>query len=93
MTEVTFRAYNEFHQELKRSTQVSLSLGLISFLHDLQNNLSLVTECMCVRVMASYRGQHIVIGHFFIYLDNIIPITAECFREYSSLRQKDGEFI
>lgn len=93
MVEVTFRAFNEFHQEIKRSTQVSLLLGSIAFLHELQDTLSLVTDCMCVRIMAAYRGKHIVIGHYFVHIDHVIPITAECFREYSVLRQKDGEFI
>lgn len=93
MIEVTFRAYNEFHEELKRSTQANFSLGLVSFLSELQGTLSLVTECICVRVMGVYEGNHIVVGHFLIYLDNVIPISAECFREYSILRQKDAEFI
>lgn len=91
--EVCFRAYNEFHQEISRSAKGNLSLGLVEFLHSIQDGLNLVTESVCVRVMAQYNGNHIVIGHYFVYLNHVIPISAECFREYSILRQKDGEFI
>lgn len=93
MTEVTFRAYNEFHQEIARRTHRNLNLGLVEFLTEAQGSLDIVTDSMAVRVMAEYRGKHIVIGHYFIYLDHVIPVSAECFREYSILRQKDTEFI
>lgn len=93
MIDVTFRAYNEFHQEINRSVKGNLSLGLVDFLQSIQDGLNLVTDRLCVRVMAEYNGKHIVVGHYFVYLDHVIPISAECFREYSILRQKNAEFI
>lgn len=93
MIEVTYRAYSEFHHEVKKKTYRNFALSIVDFMSELQGSLTLESDVMCVRIMAAFKGKHIVVGHFFIFVDNVIPISAECFREYSSLRQKNAEFI